>query len=116
MFEQGIAAPNVTIRERGRHVVVIHGRYHDREERLMRFMEVDDAVQLIQMEYAEMPELKLTFSQAQRLWNLSSELCERALATLVSTGYLTRTPDGAYVRSGDRPLSVQAIASLVRAM
>ena len=42
-------------------------------------MESSDVVQLMKMEYAEMPELKLTFRQAQRLWNLPSESCERAL-------------------------------------
>ena len=61
-------------------------------------MEFRDVVQLMAMEYAEMPELKLTFRQAQRLWNLSSELCERALGVLIGSGFLTRTPDGAYVR------------------
>jgi hypothetical protein len=44
-----------------------------------------------------MPELKLTSWQAQRLWNLSDELCERALAALIGSGFLARTPDGAYV-------------------
>ena len=43
---------------------------------------VEDAAELMQMEYAEMPGLKLTFWQARRLWNLSEDLCERALATL----------------------------------
>jgi hypothetical protein len=66
----------------------------------MRFMQLIEAVELIQMEYAEMPELKLTFWQAQRLWNFSEELCERALTALISSGFLTRTADGAYVRRG----------------
>ena len=66
----------------------------------MRFMQVIEAVELIQMEYAEMPELKLTFWQAQRLWNFSEELCERALTALISSGFLARTEDGAYVRRG----------------
>jgi hypothetical protein len=82
----------------------------------MRFLDVDEAVQLIQMEYAEMPGMRLTFCQAQRLWNLSDELCQRALATLTGSGFLARTPDGAYVRSGASPISVERIASLVRAM
>jgi hypothetical protein len=64
----------------------------------MHMTDFGDVVHLMQMEYAEMPELKLTFWQAQRLWNLSSELCERALGALIGSGFLTRTPDGAYVR------------------
>jgi hypothetical protein len=56
------------------------------------------------MEYAEMPGLKLAFWQAQRLWNLSDQLCHRALATLTGSGFLTRTPDGVYVRSAHRTI------------
>jgi hypothetical protein len=65
----------------------------------MPFMPVDEAVELMKMEYAEMPDLKLTFSQARRLWNLSHELCARALTALTGSGFLVRTPDGVYVRS-----------------
>jgi hypothetical protein len=64
----------------------------------MQFMLVEEAIQLIEMEYAEMPGLSLTFWQAQRLWNLSDELCERALGTLVKNGFLTMGGDDAYVR------------------
>lgn len=66
----------------------------------MPFLQVEEAVELIQMEYAEMPGLKLTFWQAQRLWHLSDELCERALAALTRSGFLARTHDGAYIRRG----------------
>jgi hypothetical protein len=61
-------------------------------------MQVQDATRLIQMEYAEMPGLQLTFWQAQRLWNLSEELCDRALNTLIRAGVLVRTSDGRYTR------------------
>ncbi len=40
------------------------------------------------MEYHELPALSLTFWQAQRLWNLSEELCERALQSLVREKFL----------------------------
>ena len=74
----------------------------------MRFMHVADAVELIQLEYAEMPGLQLTFWQAQRLWNFSEDLCDRALSTLTRSGYLVRTADGSYkrrrvVRTSDTP-------------
>jgi hypothetical protein len=82
----------------------------------MSFLQVDEACELIRMEYAEMPELKLTFWQAQRLWNLSEELCERALTALIRSGFLARTADGSYVRHGASPSSVEAISALVRAM
>jgi hypothetical protein len=64
----------------------------------MEFMLVQDAVELMRMEYDEMPDLKLSFAQARRLWNLSEELCERALAALIGSGFLGRTTDGFYVR------------------
>ena len=48
----------------------------------MEIAQVEDAAELIQMEYAEMPGLKLTFWQARRLWNLSEDLCERAFDRL----------------------------------
>ena len=67
----------------------------------MPFMQVHEAVQLIQMEYQEMPDLKLTFGQARRLWNLSNELCESALTLLTGSGFLAQTADGHYVRRGD---------------
>jgi hypothetical protein len=68
------------------------------EEADMRLMQVDDAIELIRMEYAELPGLTLTFWQAQRLWNLSNEDCARALKTLMDSQFLSRTMDGAYVR------------------
>jgi hypothetical protein len=78
----------------------------------MQFMPIVEAVELIQMEYAEMPELRLTFPQAQRLWNFSEELCERALTALIASGFLSRTPDGSYVRRAS-PAGVESVASLV---
>jgi hypothetical protein len=60
--------------------------------------EVRDVVRLMEMEYAEMPELRLSFWQAQRLWNLSTDLCERALKILIRSGFLTQSTDGLYVR------------------
>jgi hypothetical protein len=75
----------------------------------MQLMPVCDAVQLIQMEYAEMPDLKLTFRQAQRLWSLSAELCERALTSLVASGFLMLISSGFYVRRGDTKLPINAV-------
>jgi hypothetical protein len=78
-------------------------------EAVMQYLQVEEAVQLIEMEYAEMPELKLTFRQAQRLWNLSEELCERALSALVKTGFLNLTGDGTYVHPGGSALHVNSV-------
>ena len=66
----------------------------------MSLPRVDEAVELMQMGYAEMPGLRLTFWQAQRLWNLSQEQCEQALQALTRSGFLVLTTDGEYVRRG----------------
>ena len=64
----------------------------------MSEMQIDGTVDLIRTEYAELPGLKLTFWQAQRLWSLSSEQCEWVLKALTESQFLARTADGAYVR------------------
>ena len=52
----------------------------------------------MQTEWIQMPQLKVTRRQAQRLWSLSNEVCETAFATLIRKGFLVQAPDGAYVR------------------
>ena len=54
----------------------------------------------IRAEYQEMPGLKLTPAQAQRLWALDREVCETLFTALVATGFLARTRDGAFVYRG----------------
>lgn len=73
----------------------------------MQFMQVQDVVELMRLEYAEMPGLRLTFWQAQRLRNLSEDLCKRALSALTQSGFLLRTAEGVYVRPNVAPPSVQ---------
>ncbi len=48
-------------------------------------------------EYHEMPGLRLTPAQAQRLWQMDTHQCEAILGHLVEAHFLTRTRDGAYV-------------------
>ena len=52
----------------------------------------------IRAEYREMPGLKLTGAQAQRLWGIDRESCGGLMADLVTSGFLARTRDGAFVR------------------
>ena len=61
-------------------------------------MRVEDAVEFIRMEYAELPGLQLTFWQVQHLWRLSHDECASALKALTEMRYLIRTDEGAYVR------------------
>jgi hypothetical protein len=81
-------------------------------EAFMPVSRVDDAIELMQMEYAEMPALRLTFWQVQRLWNLSQEQCEQALT---ASGFLVLTTDGEYVRRG-RPGRLDRISPVARAV
>jgi hypothetical protein len=53
---------------------------------------------IIDAEFDEMPGLRLTLSQARRLWHLSPEACELALEQLCRLGLLTRDLTGHYLR------------------
>ena len=55
----------------------------------------------VQGEYHEMPGLKLTEFQAQRLWGLDQRTCILVLTTLVEQQFLRRTAAGTYVRMSD---------------
>ena len=62
-------------------------------------MRIDDVLQRIQGEYVEMPGLRLTPAQAQRLWGLERDVCDALLSALVDAKFLSQTRDGAYVRT-----------------
>ena len=58
-----------------------------------------DWIQLIRAEYHEMPDLRLTRPQVQRLWNLETTMCDAVLDVLEATKFLRRTHTGAYVKA-----------------
>jgi DNA-binding IclR family transcriptional regulator len=58
---------------------------------------VQDVETLIRMEYLEMRDLKLTSSQLRRLLAIPADMCEQALESLVSSGFLARTPGGEFL-------------------
>ena len=60
---------------------------------------LDDVIRRVQGEYIEMPGLRLTPAQAQRLWGLDRSACDALLDALVDAKFLLRTRDGAFVRS-----------------
>ena len=60
---------------------------------------LDDVLRRVQGEYIEMPGLRLTPTQAQRLWGLDRTACDTLLGALVDAKFLLRTRDGAFVRS-----------------
>jgi hypothetical protein len=59
----------------------------------------DDDLRRVQGEFIEMPGLRLTSAQAQRLWGLDRAACDALLGALVDAKFLFRTRDGAFVRS-----------------
>lgn len=58
-----------------------------------------DVLRRVQGEYIEMPGLRLTMAQAQRLWGLDRSVCDTLLGALVDAKFLFRTHEGAFVRS-----------------
>jgi hypothetical protein len=62
---------------------------------------VEGSVELvirIRGEFMEMPGLRLTPAQAQKMWALDLTTCVALLGTLVDHGFLFQTRDGAFMR------------------
>jgi DNA-binding IclR family transcriptional regulator len=74
-------------------------------------MRIDDVLQRIQGEYAEMPGLRLTPAQAQRLWGLDRATCEALLKALVNDNFLSQTHDGSFIRTDGGPRLVPRSAA-----
>ncbi len=62
----------------------------------------DDVLRRARAEYLEMPGLRLTRAQAQRLWGLDTRTCEQLLIALTETRFLAKTRDGTFVLSSSR--------------
>ena len=54
-------------------------------------------------EYVELPGLRLTRQQAQRLWATDAPTCALLLDGLVALKFLVRGSDGKYARGGEGP-------------
>ena len=67
----------------------------------MTVMPYDTILKRIHGEYIEMPGLRLTMAQAQRLCDVEPTLCQRVLGTLVETGFLCVDKNGTYARAAD---------------
>ena len=61
--------------------------------------DVNHWVCVVRGEYLEMPGLRLTTPQVQRLWGLDPQTCTVVLSTLEHDHFLRRTPKNAYVRA-----------------
>ena len=71
-----------------------------------------DLLHRVQCEFLEMPGLRLTAQQAQRLWALDATSCSTILSTLVEGGFLSRTRDGSFTHVDQaKPLSIEPSAA-----
>ena len=66
-------------------------------------MRIDDVLQRIQGEFKEMPGLRLTPAQAQRLWGLDRNVCDQLLDALVKANFLSQTRDGSFIKTDGGP-------------
>jgi hypothetical protein len=60
--------------------------------------DVGEWLRLIRAEFMEMPGLRLSLSQAQRLWGLERVQCEALLEALTNARFLWRDSHGCYSR------------------
>ncbi len=60
---------------------------------------VEEALRRIKSEFVEMPGLRLSAAQAQRLLGLDAQFSEAILGALVDAKFLFRTGDGIFVRA-----------------
>ena len=76
-------------------------KHLDRSHRVMLMADtpINDWLLLIRAEYLEIPGLRLTKAQVERLWGLDSVTSEALLAALVDVKFLRRTVHDAYVRA-----------------
>jgi len=52
---------------------------------------------IVRGEFLEMPGLRLTKKQAQRLWAIDADTCEALLGALEASHFLRHTRDGEYL-------------------
>lgn len=64
---------------------------------------LDALLNRIRGEFEEMPGLRITATQAQRLWDLPGDVCQAALERLADEQFLRQAADGAFVRNRPHP-------------
>jgi len=60
---------------------------------------MEAVVNRVKAEFNEMPGLRLTISQAMRLWGLNRAQCEQVIDHLVREAFLKLTPTGDVLRA-----------------
>ncbi len=64
-------------------------------------MAMSDLVGRIRAEFLEMPGLRLTVTQASRLWGLDEGACRRVIEVLIGASFLRWTASGTVARVDD---------------
>jgi hypothetical protein len=77
---------------------------------------IDDLLHRICAEYTEMPGLRVTNHQAQRLWGADAAICREALDCLVDVKFLTLTASGQYRRLTEGATAPPNFATLKAAL
>jgi hypothetical protein len=70
-------------------------------DKTLAIMPREQILSRIRSEYLEMPGLKLTCAQAQRLWAMDQQTCSELLESLTEDRFLRRREDGSYTRLVD---------------
>jgi len=60
-----------------------------------------EIIERVRSEYLEMPGMRLTPQQLQRLCGIGPALCEAVLDSMVRSEFLRVRPDGTYARASD---------------
>ena len=76
----------------------------------MEVLTTHAACMRIRTEYIEMPDLKLTLAQVRRLCGLRPDVCDAAVRSLVGSGFLWETADGAFRRRGSDTFAIRLAA------
>ncbi len=77
----------------------------------LTMLPIDDDMRRVRAAYRERPNLRVTPSQAQRVFELEPEVCVAVLEALVDEGFLVRTHEGLFVHAADhmKPASPQSL-------
>ena len=59
---------------------------------------LEGALDRVRSEFIEMPGMRLTAPQVERLCGIDRAVCQQVLSELVETRFLTHHPDGVYTR------------------
>jgi hypothetical protein len=70
----------------------------------------DDILHRLRAEFLEMPDLRLTSEQVQRLCGIEAIACQSVLDSLVGMKFLSVTSQGVYARSTDGNMSRRCAA------